>query len=160
MTATVIGGLLGGVLTVIGGLLGTIFLSRLEQDREVKRQLARHATAVRIVFLELQSNCASLIGLARGVKTHPMSTAAYLNVGLDLYALLPADIAKDVSFAYTIATFEEIEPEAVEDLLVRMMAILSEVSDYGRKTLGLELPLIGKASASEWFRGSTRANQK
>jgi len=89
VTATVVGALLGGVLTVIGGLLATLWLARLERDREQNRQRARHATAVRIVVLEVQNNCAALIA----GRWPP-----------DLYSLLPAALAADIAFAYGVAT--------------------------------------------------------
>jgi hypothetical protein len=144
-TAALVGALTGGLLTVIGGLLATLWLARLEQGREERSARARHATAVRIVFLELQSNGVALINLARGVKSHPMSTAAYLSVAPDLYAFLPADLAADVSFAYTISTYERLDAVALEDLLARWLAILARLSEYG-KTLGLALPAIGESS--------------
>src|SRR5437588_7307475 len=97
-----LGTLVGGVLTIVGGVLGTLLLSRLEQRRERQRQRERHATAVRIVALELPGLGAAHIMNAQGAGLGQISTAGYDNVAADLYSLLPEDMASDVAFVYML----------------------------------------------------------
>jgi hypothetical protein len=158
-TAAVVGALLGGVLTIVGGLLGTLVLARLEQGRQERRQRERHVTAVRIVVLELQGNGAALISLEQGIKHHPMSMAGYLSVAPDLYSLLPESLATDVAYAYTIATWD-VQPDAAEELLLKVMSILTALREYGQKELGLDLPIRGPASSVSFHAGRSADTPK
>ena len=59
--------------------------------------------------------------------------------------------AANIAFAYGVAV-SNVQPEAVQELLIRMVSVYFALRDYGQKELGLELPITGEASASEWFR--------
>ena len=138
-TAVVVGGLVGGVLTIIGGLLATLWLARLENEREQKRLRQRHATAVRIVVLELMG-----IGASHALyATLPLSsfdarsTAGYESVALDLYALLPEPLARDVALVYGHAG-DPGSQAAAKLIAERITEVLNALRTYGEKNLGLK----------------------
>jgi hypothetical protein len=136
--------LLGGVLTIVGGVLGTLLLSRLEQRRERRRQRERHATAVRIVALELPGLGAAHIMNATGAGLGQMSTAGYNSVAVDLYSLLPEDLASDVAFVYTIVR-EPTTPAGSKLIAERLTLVLNALKTYGEKEFGLKFSSTGQS---------------
>lgn len=136
--------LLGGALTILGGILATLLLSRSEQEREGKRQRERHATAVRIVVLELPSLGAAHIANAMGAGLRPLSTAGYDSVAVDLYSLLPEDLASDVAFVYGVVR-EPASPAGSKLVADKLTAVLNALKAYGEKELGLKFRLTGQS---------------
>jgi hypothetical protein len=136
-TATVVGGLVGGILTVLGGLLATVWLARREEDRERSRQRKRHATAVRIVVLELMGIGAShvLYGyMPLGFERR--STAGYERVAPDLYGLLPDPLARDVALVYSHAG-DPGSAEGAKLIAAKIIEVLKTLRTYGETELGL-----------------------
>jgi hypothetical protein len=135
--AAVVGGLVGGVLTVLGGLLATIWVARREDERERKSQRERHATAVRIVVLELMGIGASHILHAYMPLTFERrSTAGYERVAPDLYALLPDRLARDVALVYGHAG-DPGSAEGARLVAEKIIDVLNVLRSYGEKDLGL-----------------------
>lgn len=136
--ATLLGAILGGILTVAGGIGGTFLLASQEQRREAQRQRERHATAVRVVVLELQLNGAMLSMHAAGLTYARTSTSGHDSVATDLYSLLPADLASDISIAYVFTS--RIPPDSgmaklTQDRVARSYKALRA---YAEKEFGLE----------------------
>jgi hypothetical protein len=136
--------LLGGALTIIGGIGGTLLLSRLEEERERKRQRERHATAVRIVALELPGLGAAHIMNATGAGLGQLSTAGYDAVALDLYSLLPEDLASDVAFVYMLVV-KPASPAGSKLVAEKVTAVLNALKAYGEKELGLKFQVTGQS---------------
>jgi hypothetical protein len=146
-TAALVGALIGGLLTVIGGLLATLWLARLEQDRETKRQCARHGTAVRIAVLELKHNVATLVLRAAGGQAGVISSAGINAVATDFYSLVPDDLASDVAWAYTLMAGLPADDPAVNRLWIdKIMGIFHALQRYGEKDLGLKFALTGESA--------------
>lgn len=152
-TAAVVGAVVGGLIGVLGTLVATGWLARLDRQAEAERERKRHATAVRIATLEIQHNCAALVGMAAG-KHSQMSLTGFTAVGLDLFSQLPPDLATDVSYAYAVAT-TDVHAAEIQDLLLKMMAVVVALRTYGEQQLGIRIPISGSATASEWLRGGT-----
>lgn len=146
-TAIVVGALLGGVLTILGGLLATMWLARRDDERENKRQRARHATAVRIVALELQGNAAALIMRASGAST--LTTAAgHDSVVVDLYGLLPDELAIDVGIAYTLMSrMVPVGGAGLIPVIDKINAVRRALRAYGEKELGLKFAPEGESAS-------------
>jgi hypothetical protein len=146
-TAIVVGALLGGVLTVLGGLLATMWLARRDDQRENRRQRARHATAVRIVALELQGNAAALIMRASGATT--LTTAAgHDSVVVDLYGLLPDELAIEVGVAYTLMSrMIPVGGAGLIPVIEKINAVRLLLRAYGEKELGLTFAPEGEPAS-------------
>jgi len=136
--------LVGGALAIVGGIVATLLLSVLEQRRERRRQRERHATAVRIVALELPGLGAAHIMNATGAGLGQMSTAGYNSVAVDLYSVLPEDLASDVAFVYTIVR-EPTSPAGSKLIAEKLTAVLNALRAYGEKELGLKFLLTGQS---------------
>jgi hypothetical protein len=142
-TATVVGALLGGVLTIIGGLLATLWLARLEESRERARQQRRHAIAVRIVVLELMAiGAAHVIYATLPLTFEHRSTAGYISVAADLYALLPEPLAMEVAFVYSHAG-DPGSPAGAKLIAEKIAEVLNALRAYGEKELGLKFASEG-----------------
>ena len=143
-----IGAIIGGALTVVGGIWGTVLLARLEDARERKRQRERHATAVRIVVLELQGIGAAHVMYAYAGSLRQLSTAGYEGVAADLYSLLPEDLAGDVAFVYSVVR-DPGSPQGAELVANRVISVLQALRTYGDRELGLKFQSTGTSKGGE-----------
>src|SRR5205823_5947860 len=125
-------------------ILATLLLSRLEQARERKRQRECHATAVRIVALELPGLGAAHVMNAQGAGLGQISTAGYDTVVSDLYSLLPEDLSSDVAFVYMLAR-KPASPAGSELVAQKVTAVLQALKAYGEKELGLQFRVTGQS---------------
>jgi hypothetical protein len=136
--------LLGGALTILGGLLATLLLARLEDRRERKRRRERHATAVRVVVLELTGIGAAHVMHATGAPFSPASTAGYDTLAADLYSLLPEDLASDLAFVYGHAG-DPGSPPGAKLVADRVIEVLNALRGYGERELGLKFRVTGQS---------------
>lgn len=139
--------LLGGGLTILGGILGTLVLVWLEERGERSRRRERHATALRIVELEMRGIGAAFIIRATGADFRPISTAGYNAVAVDLYCLLPQELASDVAFVYQLA-HDPGSPAGAKLVADRIVTVLKALRAYGRKELGLKFEVAEEERAS------------
>jgi len=130
--------LLGGGLAILGGIVATLLLAWLEQTRERQRRHERHATAVRIVALELQGNGVAMVFRASG-GTALTTTAGHDNVVVDLYGLMPDELATQVALAYTLTNrMESVGGAALMPVIERINTIRRALRAYGEQKLGVK----------------------
>lgn len=135
--------ILGGLLTFIGGLGGGLggswLLVYLEHRRERQRQRERHATAVRIVVLEMRRNGSALIGQAMGGDPARLTSMSHDAHAADFYALLPRELAENIAVAYDFyahgAPPTPAMAKIVADLALRAQLALEA---YGEAKLGMK----------------------
>ncbi len=135
--------ILGGILTFIGGLGGGLggswLLAHLEHRREQQRQRERHATAVRIVVLELRRNGGALIGQAATADPARLTSAAHDSHAADFYALLPRELAENVAAAYDFFALGAPPTPAMAKILAdRVLETQLALETYGEAKLGMK----------------------
>jgi len=134
---TLIAVVLGGVLTVLGGVASSVVLARIEGRREQQRQRLRHATAVRIVALELKGNGAAFL-MRKDDGSAAASSAGYVSVASDLYSMLPEDLASNVASVYTLIARYTPEKPDVPGLVKRITNLSKDLQAYGEEKLALK----------------------
>ncbi len=136
--STFLATLLGGGLAILGGVVATLLLAWLEKRRERQLRHQRHATAVRIVALELQGNGVAMVLRASG-GTALTTTAGHDNVVVDLYGLMPDELATQVALAYTLTNrMESVGGAALMPVIERINAIRRALRAYGEQQLGVK----------------------
>jgi hypothetical protein len=145
--------LLGGLLTLLGGIGGSVVLARIEGRRERQRQRSRHATAVRIVALELKGNGAAFL-MRKDDGSAAASSAGYISVALDLYSLLPDDLASNIASVYTLIARYTSEKPDVPGLVKRITELSKDLQAYGEKDLGLKFSITTEPGARAAAAGS------
>lgn len=140
---TLIAVVLGGVLTVLGGVASSVVLARIEGRREQQRQRRRHATAVRIVALELKGNGAAFL-MRKDDGSAAASSAGYVSVASDLYSMLPEDLASNVASVYTLIARYTPEKPDVPGMVKRITNLSKDLQAYGEEKLGLKFALTSE----------------
>jgi len=130
--------------TIIGGLLATLLLAGLDDRRERKRRRERHATAVRIVVLELAGIGAAHAMHTTGAPFSPASRAGYDTLAADLYSLLPQDLASDLAFVYGHAG-DPGSPAGAKLVAEKVIGVLNALRGYGERELGLIFQVTGQS---------------
>ncbi len=134
--------MLGGILTFIGGLGGGLggswLLAYLEGRRERRRQRERHATAVRIVVLEMRRNGAALIGQAMGGDDARLTSRAHDAHASEFYEQLPRELAENVAAAYDFFAYGAPPTPAMAKVVAEhtLQAQLA-LESYGKAKLGM-----------------------